>query len=132
MINRAMSAEKKARELEESFQAMLKVNVEKDEELLKLRKEKEKAETRCEGGMKKLSEELTKVKEKYEEDKLKWCETADVERLEVQTTKDALAKVSKALETETRQLDAANSTLREKEEQLFEFELERNKAKMHW
>ena len=129
VLNRAMSAEKKARELEESFQAMLKVNVEKDEELLKLRKEKEKAETRCEGGMKKLSEELTKVKEKYEEDKLKWCETADVERLEVQTTKDALAKVSKALETETRQLDAANSTLREKEEQLFEFELERNKAK---
>ena len=53
-----MSAEKKARELEESFQAMLKVNVEKDEELLTLRKE-EKAETRCEGGMKKLSEELT-------------------------------------------------------------------------
>ena len=49
--------------------------------------------------------------------------------MEVQTTKDALAKVSKALETETRQLDAANSTLREKEEQLFEFELERNKAK---
>ena len=36
VINRAMSAEKKARELEESFQAMLKVNVEKDEELLTL------------------------------------------------------------------------------------------------
>ena len=60
VLNRAMSAEKKARELEESFQAMLKVNVEKDEELLKLRKEKEKAETRCEGGMKKLNEELTR------------------------------------------------------------------------
>ena len=50
---------------------------------------------------------VDEVKEKYEEDKLKWYETADVERLEVQTTKDA-AKVSKALER-ARQLGAANS-----------------------
>ena len=79
--------------------------------------------------MKKLSEELTKVKEKYEEDKLKWCETADVERLEVQTTKDALAKVSKALETETRHARRGKLDASGEEEQLFEFELERNKAK---
>ena len=129
LLHRAAGSEKKAMDLKDSFEALLKVNVEKDEAIIALRKEKKKATTKNEGELKKLSEELTKLKNTYEEDKLKWCESVDMERLEVQKTKDALEKVSKALETETRQLEAVNATLREKEEQLFEFELERNKAK---
>ncbi|CAL6353858.1 unnamed protein product [Bathycoccus prasinos] len=129
LLHRATGSEKKAMDLKDSFEALLKVNVEKDEALIALRKEKEKATTKNEGELKKLSGELTKLKETYENDKLKWCESVDMERLEVQKTKDALEKVSKALETETRQLEAVNATLREKEEELFEFELERNKAK---
>ena len=129
LLHRATGSEKKAMDLKDSFEALLKVNVEKDEALIALRKEKEKATTKNEGELKKLSGELTKLKDTYEKDKLKWCESVDTERLEVQKTKDALEKVSKALETETRQLEAVNATLREKEEQLFEFELERNKAK---
>lgn len=129
LLHRATGSEKKAMDLKDSFEALLKVNVEKDEALIALRKEKEKATTKNEGELKKLSGELTKLKETYENDKLKWCESVDTERLEVQKTKDALEMVSKALETETRQLEAVNATLREKEEQLFEFELERNKAK---
>ncbi|CAL6349106.1 unnamed protein product [Bathycoccus prasinos] len=129
LLHRATGSEKKAMDLKDSFEALLKVNVEKDEALIALRKENEKATTKNEGELKKLSGELTKLKETYENDKLKWCESVDMERLEVQKTKDALEKVSKALETETRQLEAVNATLREKEEELFEFELERNKAK---
>ena len=129
LLHRATGWEKKSMDLKDSFEALLKVNVEKEEALIALRKEKEKATTKNEGELKKLSGELTKLKETYEGDKLKWCESVDTERLEVQKTKDALEKVSKALETETRQLEAVNATLREKEEQLFEFELERNKAK---
>ena len=129
LLHRAAGSEKKAMDLKDSFEALLKVNVEKDEAIIALRKEKEKATTKNEGELKKLRGELTKLKETNENDKLKWCESVDMERLEVQKTKDALEKVSKALETETRQLEAVNATLREKEEQLFEFELERNKAK---
>jgi len=129
LLHRATSWEKKFLELKDSFAALLKVNVENEEALGTLRKEKEKATTKYEGEVKKLSGELTKLKETYEAEKLRLCEAADVERLEVQKTKDALEKISKALETETKQLDAVNATLREKEEQLFELELERNKAK---
>ena len=129
LLHRATSWEKKFLELKDSFAALLKVNVENEEALAALRKEKEKSTTKYEGEVKKLSGELTKLKETYEAEKLKLCEAADVERLEVQKTKDALEKISKALETETKQLDAVNATLREKEEQLFELELERNKAK---
>jgi hypothetical protein len=129
LLHRATSWEKKFLELKDSFAALLKVNVENEEALAALRKEKEKSTTKYEGEVKKLSGELTKLKGTYETEKLKLCEAADVERLEVQKTKDALEKISKALETETKQLDAVNATLREKEEQLFELELERNKAK---
>ena len=67
-------------DLKDSFEALLKVNVEKDEALIALRKEKEKATTKNEGELKKLSGELTKLKETYEKDKLKWCESVDTER----------------------------------------------------
>ena len=46
LLHRATGSEKKAMDLKDSFEALLKVNVEKDEALIALRKEKEKATTK--------------------------------------------------------------------------------------